>query len=341
MLVVALAQAQRDAGHEVVVHALSAEGAISERLQRAGIPFRTHLSKGAPRRIWEMTHALRREHLDVLHCHNSAPLIVGGIAGKIARVKAIVVTRHHPSFHGAEDRKFWRAAKCADRVVACSEVVYQEMSGDDFADRNKLVLIGNGAGVPVYDSMGEQPAPRRGVRFISVGRMVWEKDYPTLVEALRIAKQSESDLELWIAGDGVERGKVEAKIRESGMEHSITLLGMKKNAGFYLRQSDVFVLSSVSEGLPVSLLEAMAAGLPIIVTDVGGMPGVVRTADCGVVVPKSDAHALASGMVDLARDESKRKRLGMNALKAYNAHFTVGRMAEQYERLYLECLQRT
>ena len=115
---------------------------------------------------------------------------------------------------------------------------------------------------------------RRGVRFISVGRMVWEKDYPTLIGAFAQLQKTVPDAELWIAGDGPERAKIEAAVGESRMRDSVTLLGMKKNAGFYMQQSDVFVLSSVSEGLPVSLLEAMAVGLPCLVTDVGGMPGV-------------------------------------------------------------------
>lgn len=340
VLVVALAQAQREAGHEVVVRAMSGEGAISERLQRAGVPYRIHLSRGAPKRILELTRALRAEHLDVLHCHNSAPLIVGGIAGKLARVKATVVTRHHPSFHGAEDRKFWRAAMCANKVVACSQVVYDEMAKDDFAERRKLVLIQNGAGFPVVEAFGEQPIAKRGVRFISVGRVVWEKDYPTLIEAFAQVRKQAPDAELWIAGDGSERGKVEEAISAHGLHDSVTLLGMKRNAGFYMRQSDVFVLSSVSEGLPVSLLEAMALGMPCVVTGVGGMPSVVRSADCGLIVPKSDVNALAEAMLRMARDGEARSCYATNALKGYEKEFTIAQMARQYEELYLECLRR-
>ncbi|MBV9670300.1 MAG: glycosyltransferase, partial [Acidobacteriales bacterium] len=180
-----------------------------------------------------------------------------------------------------------------------------------------------------------------GTRFISVGRMVWEKDYPTLIHAFALARASDPNLELWLVGDGPERPKIEAAIREHALAHLVTLLGLRKNVGFYLKQSDAFVLSSVSEGLPISQLEAMAAGLPAIVTAVGGMPKVVRDADAGIIVPPSDPQALAQALLTMSRETNDRQRMASNARRAFLDHFTIERMAQQYQQLYASLLNRT
>lgn len=343
MLVAAMAAAQMRAGHEVVVHAMSGEGTISEALARADVPFRCHLARHPLHRIWQVARSIRKARPDVMHCHNLAPLIVGGSAARLVSVPVNMVTRHHPSKHDKNERKFWRAVRvnsCA-KVIACSELVRSTMAQDEFSDRSKLTMIANGSGEPNCDANGEPLAEKRGIRLITVGRLVWEKDYPALVSAFAIARQTMPELELWIVGDGIEREKIESAITVAQLNGSAKMLGMKKNVGFYLKQSDIFVMSSVSEGLPVSQLEAMAVGLPMIVTDVGGMPDVVNKSGAGIVVPKSDPGSLSEAIIKMASDPVRLKSLGLKARAAYERDYTIERMCDDYERLYRECLSPT
>ncbi|MEO8727422.1 MAG: glycosyltransferase [Acidobacteriaceae bacterium] len=342
MLVAAMAPAQMRAGHEVVVHAMSGVGAISEALTRAGVPFRCHLARHPLHRIRQVARSLRRDfdRPDVMHCHNLAPLIVGGAAARLARVPVSVVTRHHPAKDDQQERKFWRAAKitsCA-RVIACSELVRSSMAQHSFADLRKLTMIANGCGEPNCESQGEPLGEKQGVRLITVGRLVWEKDYPTLINAFALARQAIPALELWIAGDGIERTRIESVIAAADLDASVKLLGMKKNVGYYLQQCDIFVLSSVSEGLPVSQLEAMAAGLPMIVTDVGGMPDIINQSGAGMIVPKSNPAALSEAILKMAGDPDALKTMGAKARATYQRDYTIERMCGDYERLYRECL---
>ncbi len=334
----ALAATQMRSGHDVVVHALSKEGPVSDALKRAGVPFMTHLARHPLHRIWQVSQALRHTRPDVMHCHNIAPTIVGASAASLAGVPVSMVTRHSPSTHDTRERKFWLAMRLCSKVIACSELVRREMEADSFADVRKITFIANGAGEPDSEPDGEPIFEKTGLRLITVGRLVWEKDYAGLIRAFAIAQRSITSLELWILGDGPERAKITTAIQEEGVGGAVKMLGMRKNVGHFLKQADVFILSSVSEGLPVSQLEAMAVGLPMIVTDAGGMPDVIQESGAGVVVPKSNPEALADAIVTMAQDPSKLQKLGALARLSYERHYTIERMAQDYERLYLSCL---
>jgi glycosyltransferase involved in cell wall biosynthesis len=139
---------------------------------------------------------------------------------------------------------------------------------------------------------------------------------------------------LWIVGDGKSRPQLEALQRELKLEESVTFWGERRDPHSFLRGADVFVLSSRSEGLPMSLLEAMAVGLPVIVSDAGGMPEVVGSANAGFVVPIGDVQSLASAMRTCAADAAGMRSAGERALTHYQRHFTLEVMASAYMRLY-------
>ncbi len=147
--------------------------------------------------------------------------------------------------------------------------------------------------------------------------------------------QAKPDVLVFTNGDQLTGELISAA---ADLTSSVKLLGMKKNVGYYLQQSDIFVLSSVSEGLPVSQLEAMAVGLPMIVTDVGGMPDVINKSGAGMIAPKSNPNALAEAILKLAGDPDALKSMGAKARAAYERDYTIERMCGDYERLYRECL---
>lgn len=338
-LVVTLCDALRRKGWEPHVHGIHGGGPLERNLARDGTPCHVHSARHAAAAIARLAYSFVRLRPDVVHCHNINATVLGTIAARVSGVKAVISTRHGLGHKLKPERRFWRVARFCSKVVAVSEAAQQHIGASPAADRSKLTVIYNGAGVPDAGAEGEPAPSRTGFRFISVGRMAALKNFPLLVRAFAEARQAQPGLELWIAGDGADRPAVEAAIRETGTAGAVRLLGMRRNMGFWYAHSDAFVLASRSEGLPMTLLEAMAAGLPAVVSDVGGMPEVVRKSGAGVVVPAGDVKALAAAMADMAgRQGEGMERLRQAAREAYEKSFTVERMADQYVALYGEAL---
>jgi glycosyltransferase involved in cell wall biosynthesis len=169
--------------------------------------------------------------------------------------------------------------------------------------------------------------PEGALAIGSVGRLVPEKDYPSLVRAAASLAREGREVRVVLAGEGPERERIAAAAREGGIEASLLLLGTRDDVAGVLRALDVFVLSSVSEGLSNTLLEAAAAGLARVATRVGGNPEVVRDGEDGLLVSASDSSALAEALGRLARDAALRERLAAGARARCVAEFSMASMA--------------
>jgi glycosyltransferase involved in cell wall biosynthesis len=333
-LVVALSKEFIRSGHEVVVHGLFGGGPLVKVLQQQGVSVIIHPVRHKLHAMLRLGLYFLKARPDVVHCHNVTPTVVAGPGAALARIRSVVSTRHGSSSHRAQrEQKFWLAARCCHKVIAVSEAARQSFLEDKWAIPNKLVTIYNGAARPNTAASDDLP-DNSGFVLISVGRLVKEKDYPSLLQAVAQARSTMRDLQLWIVGDGGERQKLEALISELHIQDCVRLPGMQQNVGFWLSRADVFVLSSVFEGLPVALLESMAMGLPAIVTDVGGMPDVVRSCGSGLVVPRSNPAALANAIVELASARQKMAAFGEGAQRCYKERFTIEQMAAGYLGMY-------
>jgi glycosyltransferase involved in cell wall biosynthesis len=333
-LVAALAAEQVGRGHEVTVHSLHGTGPMQRALEQAGARVAAHREPGTAMLIRRLREALAAARPDVVHCHNLHATVTGAPAARLSGVRRIISTRHgslRTTF--MREAKFWTAALACRWVAAVSEVAREGLASFPFSMRRKLVVVENGA--VLAEGEGDAPPPR-GTEFVivSVGRLVPEKDYPLMIAALAELRRTMPEARLRIAGEGAARGAVEEAIARHGLGGAVLLAGFQGNVREWLREADLFCLSSRTEGLPVALLEAMAAGLPAVVTDAGGMGVVVRQARCGIVVPRGGAAALAAALEELARDEPRRLEMGRRARAAFEARYTIARMAGEYEKLY-------
>lgn len=175
---------------------------------------------------------------------------------------------------------------------------------------------------------------------INVARFVEEKNQKLLIEAFSKSIQEIPNLELWFVGDGPLRTEIEQLVEQKKLKEKVKFFGVRSDIPKLLSQADIFVLSSDYEGLPLSVLEAMAAGLPVIATAVGGVPEILEGGKAGVLVPPRDADALAKAIVELARDEKKRTELSDYGKKLVAEKFDIRRTVKEYERLYLELLKK-
>ncbi len=326
-------------GHDVRVLSLTPGGAL--RPQFTGIPtFDVPHQGGAKPATWaKLARAFIGLAPDVVHTHNAAPLIYAAPAARVAAVGRVVHTKHGSNTYpkGA----LW-LARAATRTVTAFVPVSEETAvtarRDERPAASKLHVVPNGiplaqfardadAGQSVRAALG---IPADAVVIGTVGRLVSEKDYPLLVHAA--APLLSAKLRLVIVGDGPTRGDIEAAIPKDAAPF-VTLTGLRGDVPRVMSAFDVFCLSSRTEGLPLVVPEAMACGLPVVATRVGGLPGIVP-AEVGRLVDHGDAEALRAELAALASDATLRARLGAAARIHAQSRFSLARMADDYERLY-------
>jgi len=339
-LVVLLAEDQRRRGLRVRVHTLYGRGVLADGLVAQGVDVIHHGAR--PRGLDGLTslrRSLRAERPDAVHCHNISATLVGAPAAALAGVPARISTRHGwARREGAwkAEAKFSIAARTCSRVVAVCEAARLELAAAPFARPDRIVTIVNGAEAPRVTREPRPPAGRCVV--VSVARLNWAKDHATLLRALAVARRDRPELEVRLVGDGVERSRLEALVDALDIRQAVTFLGERSDIGDCLSDAHVFALSSVTEGLPVALLEALAMGLTPVVSDVGGMPEVVRQVGVGAVVTPGDVDGFARALVTCASTREHWAADAAAARMAFERHYTIARMCDDYDALLRRCL---
>lgn len=336
ILVAQLCRLQREHGHDVSVIAYSNLGTLGEQLQAEGIPVIVLGEAPLPKTFVRFLGEFRRLRPDIVHCHNPAPTLQAAIPARLAGARSVLSTRHSlvaPPYEKGAEILFNFVARFCDWVVGICDATCENLRHTPGALRSRLVRIYNGVDPVIPVAAADQPV-KSGLTLLFVGRLAPIKDLPTLIRAVAVAVPRIPDLHLWVVGHGAERPQLDLLVAQLGMEDHITFWGERLDVAGFFTAADIYCMSSTSEGLPMSLLQAMSAGLPSIVTNVGGMAEVVRNADAGLTAPVGDAAAIGEAIVQLASDSVKRSLLAENARAAYNEHFTLGHMDASYMELY-------
>lgn len=333
-----LAGSQVKKGHRV--HAISLapkpDGLLAADFEKRGVVLHTVTKGGGvdPTLVVRLAALFRRERIDVVHTHNPQPLFYGATAARLAR-RAIVHTKH--GVNPAIGRKLWLrrfGGHLAHAYVAVSDATAEVARRNHECPPSRLHTIANGIEL---EGFGRDAVARAAVReelgipadafvFGTIGRMSPEKDHALLVRAA--LPLLGSNVRLVVVGDGSEMKSV----RDTAASSPFVLLpGVRRDVARLLASFDAFVLSSRSEGLPLALVEAMASGLPIVSTDVGGTKEVL--AGTGIVIPSHDEGALREAMRTVQNDREKAADLAARA-RARSAHYDAGRMGDEYLALY-------
>lgn len=334
-LIVQLCRLQLAQGHSPSVHCLYEIGALGKTLAVEGFEVTLHRPPTFTGLMRSLYRAFRRSKPDVVHCHGATTAIIGAIPARMAGVESVVVTRHGlvgPRYLLRRELKFAAASRFCDWVIAVCDEARRNLWAAPFAARNKIIRVYNGG--LVVNTNGRTPAPKVGFTLLTVGRLSAVKDQESLLRAFALAKCDVPDLQLWIVGDGPLRSKLQQLTRELGIGGATQFFGEQTDVAPFYVAADLFVMSSVSEGLPMSLLEAMSAGLPSVVTDVGGMGEVARLSRSTVAVPASNYEALADAIRKAAQDRAALADLGNAARQCYEQNFRLQRMATEYMELY-------
>jgi glycosyltransferase involved in cell wall biosynthesis len=335
-------------GFDVAV-AAHGPGPLRDAAAAAGVRFLPLQSLRRPLRPWrdlaalvELTRLLRRERPDILHASSSKAGVLGRVAALLARVPIRIFTAHGWAFtaHAGLASLLYR---WADRLVrpltSVTVCVAEQQRAAGIAartcDPERTVVIPNGvdvAGAPRARLDGRPPV------VVAVGRLKPPKDALTLVRAL--VRLPRGSYEARIVGDGPDRPRVEEEIRSLGLTEHVRLAGDRRDVPAQLAAADVFVLSSASEGMPVSVLEAMAAGLPVVASRVGGVPELVAEGESGLLVDPGEPDELAAALLRLVQDPELRRRLGAAGRARAEQRFDVDAFRRAHVELYSRELAR-
>lgn len=176
------------------------------------------------------------------------------------------------------------------------------------------------------------------VVFVSVARLTPEKDHLTLIKAFENVSKLYRNTKLFLVGDGPMREELQREVREREIGDRVIFLGIRKDVPEILSASDVFVLSSIYEGNPLSVMEAMAAGKSVIATSVGGVPELVDNGETGILVKKGNVTELEKAMISFLENRKLIKDMGSRGRDKAIKYFDVSYMTEEYGKLYRELL---
>ena len=296
----------------------------------------TDVATGKLGRLRRLVHIFRDGQFDVVHTHNTLAHFYGAFAARLAGVPVVVNTQHGRGCGQSWKAKlqFRMANRLTDRVVGVSEDAAELCRQDDARSADRTVALLNGVDLDRFEYRG--PANQRTA--ISVARLSPEKDFATLLRATWILIKDSPDFRLRIVGDGGERQKLEQLSEELNLTNHVEFLGERSDVSQLLPQAGFFVSSSRTEGISLTLLEAMAVGLPVVATRVGGNPEIVVEGKTGRLVQPQSPEALALAMRDLLKDQEGWPVFGELARQRVEQHFNVRNMVRQYEDLYRELL---
>ncbi len=334
-LVLQLCRLQRDEGHEPSIYAVGALGALGQQAMDEGFPMHYGIGKHLIDSALNFYSLFRATTPDVVHLHNPTPSIYAGPAARLAGVASIVSTRHSlvgPPRNLTMERKYALASRLSDWVVGICDATTANLREIRSAPDRKIVRVYNGT-LPLRPST-RADVQKRTFTFLYVGRMEAVKNHGFLLRAFQGALAELPGLQLWMVGDGTERSRMEELSRTLGIQANVTFWGQHLDVAPFFSSSDAFVMSSVSEGLPMSLLQAFSAGIPAIVTDAGGMAEVVQLAHGGLTVPLTDVSSMKDALVRFASQSTERMRFAQNAEAAFHELFTLQAMAAAYMELY-------
>ena len=346
--VVDLIASQREAGHQCRVICLFKLGLLAKELLASGVRV-----DACGKRPGMDLHALRRARAlirqspgAVLHTHNAMAHYYAVIASLGLPLKCRINTRHGMGGRVRSGRQEWLyrlSMRFTDYAVAVCEAARERFAAEGVRPRRGLLSVPNGIRLERFkpaDTTGRQALATElgwpvGSRVIgTVGRLQPVKDHALLLRAFAKVRMQVPEAVLAIVGDGPLRGALEAQAEQAGLSDAVRFLGDRHDVPRLLTGMDVFALSSASEGYSIALLEACAAGLPIVATDVGGNRESVRDGVNGRLVPAADVAALATALIALLRGGDEAGRMGRAGQAWAQAEASFRTMAERYHGLY-------
>lgn len=328
-------------------------GSLGEELQREG--FRVEVLGRQPGLDWRcpvrLAKILRQERADVLHAHQYTPFFYGMVGRLLCSRPAVMFTEHgrHQPDYPRPKRMFANRLLLTrrDRVVGVGGAVQQALVDNEGIPPDRISVIYNGVDLQTFSGershrevvraeLGFQPTD---FVIFQVARLDYLKDHLTAIRAFDHVVREYPDAWLVLVGEGPELPKIQALVKEKNLTERVRFLGLRKDVPRLLAAADLFLLTSVSEGIPVTLIEAMAASIPIVSTNVGGVSEVVEDGKTGLLARSGDDASLAEKTLRVASDPRLAQQMGQAGHERAKSLFSEAQMHSGYVRLYQEMLR--
>lgn len=333
--------------------ATSQPGDLAPVFERAGIPVRsfgidsTMLSPRTVAAAYRVARDLRGRGVQIAHGYLFEGNFLASLVGTIGRLPVTLVSKRSLDRYGRLDRRLaaWLSNRFADRVLVNAAAVGDIVAEHEWCPRSRMTLIPNGVALPAGGEgaapLSQEVDPRGDGPLIGmVGRLSWKKGYEFAIEAAARVVARLPHARFDIVGDGPLRDDLVARAESAGLGQAMRFLGQRRDVPDLMRRFDCFVLSSVIEGMPNALLEAMALGRPVVTTSAGGSAEVVVDGESGLVVPPRDAAALADAVCRVLSDPALAARLGANARRRVRERYSLEAMWAEFDALYVRELTR-
>jgi glycosyltransferase involved in cell wall biosynthesis len=351
-LVAAIVQGLAPQRFAVSVACLGEPGPVGEELRAQGFDVEAlglDIKRAA---TWRVAAAVRRllqaRRPDLLHTHLYHPNLYGRLGALGLGLSGVVAAVHNSYTRVTFHRRVWNflLGWVTDRVLVGSRQVWQDVRRYDAVSASRLVLMPYG--IPLAElevAMSREEARARlqvaGLVLGAVGRLEEQKGHEFLLAALPAVRREIPDVTLLLVGAGRRQETLRRQAAALGLEGAVRFLGTRRDLPEIFRALDLFVHPSLWEGLPLALLKAMGAGLPVVASRISGVRDAVAEGVNGRLVPPGDPPALARAILELARQPEERQRLGEAAHAAVAARYSVAAMLRQLAALYLELWRRS
>ena len=351
--VLSAAQELRARGHAVQIVSLTTLGPMGLEARALGIPIESlEMARGVPdpRGMLRLIRLVRAWRPDVLHSHMVHANLMARVLRLFVLLPAVVSTIHNID----EGGRLWMAAYrltngLADHMTIISQAAADRFITERIVPKELLTLIPNGV-----DTNGFRNVPgtaRESLRmslglqgefvWLAVGRFEIAKDYPNMLRGFAAVRRRHPQSVLLLAGRGSLQTETESMVQDLGLQGGVRFLGVRSDVAELMSAADGYVMSSAWEGMPIVLLEAAAAALPIVATLVGGNHEVVCEGESGFLVPPRDSDALGAAMVRLMESsERERRSMGERGREHVQRHYGLSRIVDRWEELYREVLAR-
>jgi glycosyltransferase involved in cell wall biosynthesis len=284
---------------------------------------------------------LKENQVDIVHGHGYKSDLIGLVAAKINGIKVVVTP------HGWSKEQDWKLNlyeridrlifRFVDYVCPLSQELLESIRSHARPEKIKLIL--NGVDIDeVREQSGIALSVREGLRIGYIGQLIERKDVSTLINALKLLPSIKNGVKVIIVGNGPERNRLEGLAKDLNLLDKIEFLGYRKDALAVLKSFDVFVLPSLLEGIPRCVMEAMAAQIPVVASDIPGSRDLIKNGTTGLLFPPGDAESLAEILLDLESNREKLLDITSNAYDFIIENHSNERMASQYSVLYSQLL---
>jgi len=332
--------------YESVVCCIQERGALAAMIEAGGVPV-ICLDRRGKRfsigTVLALARLMREQRIDLVHCHLYHANLYGRLAARLAGIPAIATV------HNTYVRRKWHRSllnrwlgRGRGLVIAVSAEARSDVIEHDRLGPGRVLLLPNGIDLSRVDTPLSQAAAKQRLGYATddfligcIGRLEEQKGHANIIRALGLMLQTAPEdlqrrLRLLIVGGGRLRGELERVAAAAGVRFA----GSRSDVAEILRSLDLYVMPSLWEGLSLAMLEAMAAGLPVIISDVGGAAEVLGDGEFGIRVPPGDVAALARAVMALVQDEAERRRLGAAAQRRVREHYDLRERVARLEAVY-------